>query len=313
MTFDLVEEGIDEKEENPKQMEPISDSIGSTLVVLSHPLNHRYGNCSNSEDEYEGVIDLSGSDLNGDDYDGSVDDEVESNKQVVIQEQESSESLFSISIDSRKRLSDAEVDNEKEVNSPMPKPIGSDQTGHSVLKPIENLTQGKEVKVIAIPLTSNHQEKENINVEQDLYIPISPEPTLKPSKHLTRRPLKSNDLKLVDQETGVDTSLSSWLVESETTPKSNASNNSVGNSMCEKVSSSISLGDRPILGAWTSEELKQLSASSTPNRSRSQSPDQIPILGTVGSYWNHTGQAMDSDSNSSCKGMENTAGRNREV
>lgn len=313
MAFDLVEESIDEKEENPKQMEPISDSIGSTLVVLSHPLNHRYGNCSNSEDEYEGVIDLSGSDLNGDDYDGPVDDEVESNKQVVIQEQESSESLFSISIDSRKRVSDAEVDNEKEVNSPMPKPIGSDQTGHSVLKPIENLTQGKEVKAIAIPLASKHQEKENMNVEQDLYIPISPEPTLKLSKYLTRRPLKSNDLKLVDQETGVDTSLSSWLVESETTPKSNASNNSVGNSMCEKVSSSRSLGDRPILGAWTSEELKQLSASSTPNRSRSQSPDQIPILGTVGSYWNHTGQAMDSDSNSSCKGMENTAGRNREV
>ncbi|KAK9919440.1 hypothetical protein M0R45_028032 [Rubus argutus] len=94
-------------------------------------------------------------------------------------------------------------------------------------------------------------------------VPISPEPTLKLLKHLTRRPLKSNDLKLVDQETGEH-----GLVKS----------------------------------------LRQLSASSTPNQSWSPSPDQIPIP----PYRNHTGQAMDSDSNSSSKGMENTAGRNRE-
>ncbi|KAM5561731.1 hypothetical protein ABKV19_022361 [Rosa sericea] len=334
VTFVLVEESIDEKqnekkEETPKEIEPILGSIGSSVVtvVSSPPLNHRYENYSNSEDEDEGVIDLSGSDLNGDDYGKSVDDEVESNKQSVIQEQESSESLFSISIDSRKRVSDAEED-EKEVNSPMPKPkpkpkpIESDQSGrdnsnrsqhcHSVLSPIENLSQWKEVKAKAIPLASNHQEKENMNAEQDFNIPISPEPTLKLSKHFRRRPLESNDLKLVDQENGVDTSLSSWLVECENTPKSNASDNSVGNLMCEGVSSSRSLGDRPILGAWTSEELKQLSNSSTLNQSRSPSPDQIPIIGTVGSYWSHTGQATDSDSNSSSRGMENKAGRNRE-
>ncbi|XP_062006754.1 uncharacterized protein LOC133723898 isoform X2 [Rosa rugosa] len=330
VTFDLEEEGIAEKqnenkEETPKEIEPILGSIGSSVVTVvpSYPSNHRYENYSNSEDEDEGVIDLSGSDLNGDDSGESVDDEVESNKQSVIQEQESSESLFSISIDSRTKQSDAEED-EKEVNSPMPKPkpIESDQSGrdnsnrsqhcHSVLSPIENLSQWKEVKAKAIPLASNHQEKENMNAEQDFNIPISPEPTLKLSKHFRRRPLGCNDLKLVDQENGVDTSLSSWLVECETTPKSNASENSVGNLMCEGVSSSRRLGDRPILGAWTSEELKQLSNSSTLNQSRSPSPDQIPIIGTVGSYWSHTGQATNSDSNSSSRGMENKAGRNRE-
>ncbi|XP_062003263.1 uncharacterized protein LOC133720803 [Rosa rugosa] len=133
VTFDLEEEGIAEKqdenkEETPKEIEPILGSIGSSVVTVvpSYPSNHRYENCSNrkscvegsSPSTYkdEGVIDLSGSDLNGDDSGESVDDEVESNKQSVIQEQESSESLFSISIDSRTKQSDAE-EHEKEVNS----------------------------------------------------------------------------------------------------------------------------------------------------------------------------------------------------
>nr|XP_011466009.1 PREDICTED: uncharacterized protein LOC105351983 [Fragaria vesca subsp. vesca] len=313
VTFDLVEERIDEK---PKETEPILGSIGSNVVtaVSAHSLNYRYENCSNSEDEDEGLIDLSGSDLNGDEYGGSVDDEVESIK-TVIQEQESSESLFSISIGSRKRVSDAEED-EKEVNSPMPKakPIESDQSGnrsqhcHSVLSPIENLSQWKEVKK-AVPLDSKQQEKENINAEQDFDIPISPEPTLKLSK---QKPLEANDIKLVEQETGVDTSLSSWLVECESTPKPNGSDNSVGNLMCEGVSQSRRLGDRLVLGAWTSEKLKQLSNSSTPNQSPSLSSDQIPIRGTVGSYWSHTDQATESDSNSSGRGKENASGRSRE-
>ncbi|KAH0994581.1 hypothetical protein GBA52_018445 [Prunus armeniaca] len=316
VTNGLVESS-DEKEEIQKEMEPILGSIISS-VAPSHPLNKRYENCQNNEDEYEDVVDLDGSDLDAaDDYEGGhVDDEFDSKQQISIQE-ESSESLFSLSIDSRKQVYDAEID-EKEVNSPMPKLsasnqevnlIGSNQNSRdqSVLKPIENLTQWKEVKEKATSTASKHQEKENINTEQDCYVPFSPEPTLKLSKHCPRP--KSDD-----QGTGVDTSLSSWLVESENTPKSNASNNSVGNnSLCERVTNSPrSREDRPILGAWTTEEIKQLSAFSTPRRSQSPSPDQIPIIGTVGSYWCHTGQTMDSDSSSSCSGMPRTAGRNRE-
>ncbi|BFG40704.1 hypothetical protein CerSpe_269780 [Prunus speciosa] len=137
-------------------MEPILGSIISG-VAPAHPLNKRYENCQNNEDEYEDVVDLEGSDLNAaDDYEeGHVDDEFDSKQQISIQE-ESSESLFSLSIDSRKQVYDAEID-EKEVNSPMPKlsasnqevnRIGSNQNARdqSVLKPIENLTQWKEVK-----------------------------------------------------------------------------------------------------------------------------------------------------------------------
>ncbi|XP_050380748.1 uncharacterized protein LOC126797988 [Argentina anserina] len=328
-TCDLVEESVDEVE-TPKEIEPILDSIGSTVVPA--PLSYRYENRSNSEDGDESVIDLSGSDLNGDDYGEDVTNEVECSKQTVIQEQESSDSLFSISIDSRKQFCDAEED-EKEVNSPMPKPIGSvnsikRQHCDSVLNPIENLSQWNEVRAKALPLALNHQEKENMkaipyvsnhqekeymNAEQQYSnIPISPEPTVKLSKHCRRKPLSSNELRLVDQELGVDTSLSSWLVECETTPKSNASDSSVGSLMYEGVSSSKSHGNRPILGAWTSEELKQLSDTSAPNQLPSPSSDQISIIGTVGSYWSHTGQATDSDSSSSGRQKENTAGMNKE-
>lgn len=85
---------------------------------------------------------------------------------------------------------------------------------------------------------------------------------------------------------------------------SNASSN---NSVVNKFHSPGSREDRPILGAWTAKELKQLSASSTPKRSRSPSPEEMPIIGTVGSYWNRTGQAMDADSGSSCRGMAKTS------
>lgn len=53
-------------------------------------------------------------------------------------------------------------------------------------------------------LKSNREDQPVNQMLDPTLVPISPEPTLKLLKHLTRRPLKSNDLKLVDQETGVD-------------------------------------------------------------------------------------------------------------
>ncbi|KAG2719280.1 hypothetical protein I3760_03G260700 [Carya illinoinensis] len=71
--------------------------------------------------------------------------------------------------------------------------------------------------------------------------------------------------------------------------------------------------DRPILGALTVEELKQFSAPSSPRRSPSQSPDEMPIIGTVGTYWSHnTVPAKDSGSASSYKGIPNTTSKYRE-
>ncbi|KAM1223123.1 hypothetical protein ACFX15_010243 [Malus domestica] len=299
----VLVEIYDEKEneeEERKGIEP--DLIVSSMVSPStHPLNHRYKNCENSEDE---------------DDDCANADEFESSKQIFVEE-ESSESLFSLSIDSRKQevCDDAGTD-EKEVNSRMP----NHQNGRidyrrlsfhlqAVSNPIENLAQWKEeVTGKSTPTEASkqqHQEKENINMEveeQDLKLHFSPEPASKLPKLCARPRTKSSSC--------VDTSLSSWLVESETTPQSNAStNNSVGN----EFKSPGSREDRPILGAWTTEELKQLSASSTPKKGlRSPSPEEMPIIGTVGSYWSRTGQAMDSDSGSSCRGRPKSTGQLRQ-
>ncbi|XWS42592.1 hypothetical protein CRYUN_Cryun16bG0027100 [Craigia yunnanensis] len=310
----LLKSNEDKKSEETKETAKGSTSTTSNEVCKSQ--NNRYKNSSEREDELED-LDLEVSDLDDDNGDGKAENE----PQFVMEE--SSESLFSLSIESRKQVCEVESD-EKEVTSAMPidkspteefKPIGLNQNAkdrggryvQSVLNPVENLAQWKEVKAKAsIPLKL--QEKENINLEQEFDIPISPEPSFKLATFSSK--LCSNDKKLVGQETAVDTSLSSWLVEPENTPNSKASTNSVGNSAFKKTNSPRSDEDRPILGALALEELKQHSASTSPRKCRSQSPDETPIIGTVGSYWSHTGQTIDSDSSSPSKGTPRTRSRN---
>ncbi|KAK1581746.1 hypothetical protein Q3G72_008686 [Acer saccharum] len=303
----------DEKETVPKETKLVPSSI--TPTVVSHVPNNRYQNCVTSEDESED-LGLEESDLDDDDDDSDGDNLVGSNEKILVQE-ESSESLFSLSIDSRKHVYEVEL-GEKEVNSPMPVrslPIQeveeNEENGlsrnardrsryvRSVLNPVENLTQWKVVKAKATtpPPPSKYQSKENIISMQDLDVPVCPVPTFKLST--CSSVLNSDNKKVFDQDIAVDTSLSSWLVESETTPMSKISTVSVGNSPSQSSSKPRSQGDESILAALAVEELKQLSASSiSPRRSRSQSPDE-PIIGTVGSYWSCTGKIMDSDSSSS--------------
>lgn len=270
----------------------------SEETVVFKPQNNRYQNSAESEDELDD-LDLEINDLD----DGKENDGIEKAKnesQLVIEE--SSESLFSLSIGSGKQVCEVESD-EKEVNSPMPivlNRIGKDMGGQyvqSVLNPVENLAQWNEEKAKAsIPL--NLQEKENINVEQGFGIPISAEHSVK----LASSKICSNGKKMAGKESAVDTSLSSWLVEPENTPNSKASSNSVGNSaISQKMNSPRSHEDRPILGALTMGKLKQHSASTSPRKCRSRSPDEAPIIGTVGSYWSHTGQNIDTNSGSPSK------------
>ncbi|KAH7543324.1 hypothetical protein FEM48_Zijuj02G0172300 [Ziziphus jujuba var. spinosa] len=256
----------------------------------------------------------------------------ERNRKVVepILDFIASSKTASFTLNHRKHVSDAEI-GEKEVSSPMPvdkvvkttescpNARNRSQYVHSVLNPIENLSQWKELqegsKPSPPPLKKHYQGKENSSLDQYISISfsISPEPSFKLSDPNLKT--RSSALKPVEHEIGVETSLSSWLVESETTPKSNGSNNSVENFRSGKENTAAkSHEDRPILGAWTVEELKQFSTSSSPRRLRSQSPDETPIIGTVGSYWIHTGQKLDySDSSSSCGGTPITPARDIET
>ncbi|KAM4108777.1 hypothetical protein ACJW30_03G071900 [Castanea mollissima] len=336
----------EKKEEKAAELKSKSFSDLIAANILSYPTNYRYQNCPDCEDE-----DLVKSDFADDEKDEGGDN------QTSVQE-ESSESLFSLSIDSRKYVSANET-GEKEVNSPMPvhassdkelktiglSPIARDRSQyvHSVLNPIENLTQWKTVQATALTPIKNLEkesinlepyfniaispekeninlephfnittspENENINIEPHFSRETSPEPSFKQSKRNLKPKFK--DLKSAEHEVAVDTSLSSWLVESETTPKSSNSTNSVRNASSEKLNSPRSHEDRPILGALTIKELRQYSASASPRWSRSRSPDDTPIIGTVGSYWSHTGQTMDSISGSSSRGFTNTGSKKRE-
>ncbi|KAK7332834.1 hypothetical protein VNO80_29590 [Phaseolus coccineus] len=267
----------------------------------THPvLQHRYRDCP--YDEYDDV------NLDASDLDSMLeDDDPHSGKRERGEEgtvvnrtwvqEESSESLFSLSADSRIRISSAEAENEvdslvsaygtnritqKEAQGRIP-------DVSSVMNPIKNLTKGRAVKA-----TEEHPlkiDKENIKlVVQDANIPVSPEPTLKLSNPKARQ-FSDNKRR---QEIGVDTSLSSWLVESETTPVSINSTSSVGEQTPKgRRGSPWSHEDRPILGALTVEEIRMYSLSAPSRRFRSRSPDETPIIGTVGSYWTHTEQSMD--------------------
>ncbi|KAL9320406.1 hypothetical protein ACSQ67_012245 [Phaseolus vulgaris] len=248
----------------------------------THPvLQYRYRNCPG--DEY-------------DEWEERKGEESAVVNRTWVQE-ESSESLFSLSGDSRIRISSAEAENEVDslVSAYATNRITQKEAQgripdvSSVMNPIKNLTKGREVKA-----TEEHPlkiDKENMNlVVQDANIAVSPEPTLKLSNPKARM-FSDNKRR---QEIGVDTSLSSWLVESETTPVSINSTSSVGEQTPKgRRGSPWSHEDRPILGALTVEEIRKYSLSAPSRRFRSRSPDETPIIGTVGSYWTHTEQSMD--------------------
>ncbi|GLT95085.1 hypothetical protein SLE2022_127900 [Rubroshorea leprosula] len=283
-------ENENKKEETYKETKCSVSDLTVSSSVSKPQKNNRYQDCAESDGKYEDLVMEEGLDV---DNGGS---EARSDKTFIIEE--SSESLFSLSIESRKQVVEVELD-DKEVTSPMqmgkspseePKPVvglnrdAQDRSQYvdSVLNPVENLAQWKAVKVKAsTPL--QQEGKENIS-EEEFEIPF-------------RSKAGRNETMLVDKKIAVDTSLSSWLVGSETTPVSNASSNSVGNSQPKKVN-----GDRRILGVLAVEELKQNSISVSPKGSKGWSPDETPIIGTIGSYWSHTGQAVISNSRSPSKG-----------
>ncbi|KAK1409757.1 hypothetical protein QVD17_36286 [Tagetes erecta] len=283
-----VEVGNDNKKE--VQSRAISDSSVSSYI--SYPPMHRYhNNLVINEDE----------------------------DQVVVQE-DSSESLFSLPINARRQSKSCPVEvDDKEVNSPLktsssPKMIAKSiksfpdendcsQKIDSLLSPIENLAQWKTLKAMP-PMVD--QEKENFYLEQeDITIPVSEDPSFKDLD--TKEKVKTN--------TAVTTSLSSWLVDPEksVTVSKEESQYSTENSYAysDCATSWKSFEDRPILGAWTIDEVKQVSARSSPRKSPCRNPDETPIIGTVGSYWSHTKQDM--DSSSSCTSPFGMSAKSRRI
>lgn len=296
------------------------DSVASS--VGSYPPNHRYQNCRDSDDEAEECGD---SDLDeiGDNEEYYTDCEDDGDVRFA-KEEVWSESVLTASMESTTEKVSDRIKTE-EVESPMPVSILNDQEVktiklkgsvrdrsdyvHPVLNPVENLSQWKTVKSRGTPRLKPQKENFTAELEADDDISCSSEPTLKQSS-LRSHP-KSDRYKNPNQEVAVDASLSSWL----SSPASNvtkASPCSSGTVTSGKVCRSPrSFEDRPILGALTVDELKHLSATSSPRKSPSRSPDDMPIIGTVGTYWNEK-EAKDSRPASAFKGIPNTTSKYRE-
>lgn len=286
------------RKEASKNEESASDSSSSSL--FSYPLNHRYQNCRDSDDEFDDLLSSDESKINDftddeDDYNEEAGSEVHHEKPVMDAQDQSSESLFSLSIESRMQNAGAETGENKEVNSPIPiknqtlnAQLDRSNYVDSVLNPVENVTQWKVIKAKSRQTAYKENLEAKENLENSGFV-----------------------VKKEERQIGVDTSLSSWLVGSEaalgaTTPNSKSSSISVGNS--GSVTHTVSpnkFEDRPILGALTIDEIRQFSASSSPRKSPGWSPDDKPIIGSVGSYWSHTGQSTKSGSSTGSKFAEN--------
>lgn len=297
------------------------DDDSVTSSVGSYPPNHRYHNARESDDEAEEYGDSDLEDLDDEDEDYYSDEDINGR---ILGHEVWSESVLTASMESRtgdssppaisqevesllmkNQLTDAEV---KELGS---KTNGRDRSDYinSVLNPVENITQWKAVKSKGTPLLK--PQKENFANFEAPRMSFSSEPTFGQAPSSFKA--KSHQLKIANQEIAVDASLSNWLASPEVAPSKKATFSGFETTTSEGCTSARSFEDRPILGALTVEELRQISASPSPRKSPSRSPDEMPIIGTVGTYWNNSSSGKHSGSATSFKGIPNTTSKYREV
>lgn len=198
-SYHFLKDEEDEKVE--KKHEEIKEGSLSTSLFGSGSsnLNYRYQNCRDFYDEEDDDIAFEDSDL--DDYDidyiDDNDDEYDGDSDIDSQ-----------------RVSKDDMSSEKNVSSDEhaeEKARISDKSdyAHSVLKPVENLTQWRAAKAKAATPSKQHQRKENNLLAQEFSVPFAPMPSSKPLLVEERQPC--NQSKPLLQEITVDSSLSSWL------------------------------------------------------------------------------------------------------
>ncbi|CAJ1968216.1 unnamed protein product [Sphenostylis stenocarpa] len=267
-----------------------SEDNSSVTSTGSYPPNHRYQNCRDSDDEEE-EIDYGESDLSDEDDD------------VIREECKELGADFGEDGIVATTAADHVFVEEVDVKAIDSNPNARDRSVyvHPVLNPVENLTQWKVVKAKKTPVRPQKENEFGNGVKESPF-------SLKS---------ESDTSKKLNQEIPVDASLSNWLVLPETTPVKKAGSVALFGGTPERSTpqspySVLSHEDRPILGALTLEEIKQFSATSSPRKSPSRSPDEMPIIGTVGTYWNVAGSAEGPGSASSFKGIPNSTSKYRE-
>ncbi|XP_059632313.1 uncharacterized protein LOC132274959 [Cornus florida] len=194
------------------------DSMGSKMG--SYPLNYRYVNCRDSYEE-EDNIELEEDDLDEDEDEdeGSGGSDYGDDRETI---QEFSTQFCSLSMESQKMVTSTQLADDKaaSLDQGLKKVernrIARDRSQyvHSVLNPVENLSQWKAVKArTTLPL--KHQSKENLTLEQQQQLPTILKPIVNSSSPFNYKPDFSQSKPLV-QGIAVDASLSNWLVSSGT-------------------------------------------------------------------------------------------------
>ncbi|KAG4916204.1 hypothetical protein HKD37_19G054363 [Glycine soja] len=250
----------------------------SVTSAGSYTTNHRYHNCTCSDDE-DGAMEYWDSDVTDEDEDEDDDggdsdmgeeyDEVEEDFEDGI--------VYSRSRNGDNQVVVGEVESpilmhDKDLKSIGLNPNVRDRSVYvlSVMNPVENLTQWKAVKAKRAPPLAS--QKENLVLNQE-----------------SRSAFAAETPKKLNREIAVDASLSNWLGSSETTPVSKGLYvGTLERSSSQGSNSVVSHENRPILGALTVEELKHFSASSSPRKSPK---DEMPIIGSVGGYAEDSGSA----------------------
>lgn len=197
--------------------------------------NYRYQNCRDSSDEEEELLyEDSDFELEDEDDDIGSDDDVGfySNMQDSKMSQKQIPLQFNSPVSSsmKEQVSLWRLDSDKTEN-PIShhsmsvletKTLSTSENARcrtqyvdSVLNPVENLMQWKRVKANAALV--KHQHKENVALENQFSMPFSPNASLSPSaSSLGSHSVASKPLG------AVNTSLSNWLVSSNTVPSENA-------------------------------------------------------------------------------------------
>ncbi|KAK7278508.1 hypothetical protein RJT34_23538 [Clitoria ternatea] len=210
VTFNL---NIQVYEPNPIAYQVLNDEaeeqegmkLASSNLPKSYPTNHRYHNCRDDGFDEEDEIAYEESDIDDCDYDddefdwddGGSDESLENDEAEVYDESAEQKELPESCYPS---VAEGRIKNQK-LLAPNDAGVKSNLSGrdmHSVLSPVENLTQWKAIK--AKVSSSKYRRKENVPSEASLnFSPCSIE-----SNALQSKPLLP--------EVAVDASLSNWLI-----------------------------------------------------------------------------------------------------
>ncbi|KAI4324596.1 hypothetical protein MLD38_030069 [Melastoma candidum] len=303
---DMPEERASGNVPKADQSESLKEESSVTTSVISYPPSHRYENCRDSDDEFGYWVDSEESDLDDEGCDSNdlSDDDGGDSDSAADDIDQTNHGL--IPVGHKSGL--------VEKSSSLLNQNGLDRNAYipPILRPVENLSQWKSVKAKGIRAPSSKHRKENFPSDLETMISSNDDKAFMEALSLVEKKLSGPEKST--QEMRVDASLSTWLTLSgnmSTGEKSMAGLDDAVSLKSASVGSSSPryLDDRPILGALTVDKLRKYSPKSSPRKSPIRSSDEMPLIGTVGTYWSDRKPGRDSQSASSFKGIPNTASK----